>query len=147
MIVYFDTSALVKRYLREDDSDKVIALLNETDHIFGSLVVTQVEMSATFQKAIRMDIATSKMAMEIWHDFLDHWQSFTRLEVSLMTIERASSIAWEYGLRGYDSLHLASALHWQKSLGMQITFATFDHDLWQASQKTGLDAWPSGWVS
>jgi uncharacterized protein len=147
MIVYFDTSALVKRYLREDDSDKVIVLLNEADHIFGSLVVTQVEMSATFQKAIRMDVASPKMAMEIWHDYLDHWRSFTRLGVSAGTIERASDIAWKYGLRGYDSLHLAAALLWQETLGMQITFATFDRDLWQASQKTGLEAWPNGLIS
>ena len=58
MIVYFDTSALVKRYLRETGSDKVVALLNEPDHFFGSSVITKVEISAAFQKAVRMDIVS-----------------------------------------------------------------------------------------
>ena len=80
MIVYFDTSALLKRYLREAGSDEVNAFLEE-DHIFGSLAVTHMEMSAAFQKAVRMDIVPSKLAKEIWHDFIDDWQSFTRLRV------------------------------------------------------------------
>jgi hypothetical protein len=30
---------------------------------------------------------------------------------------------------------------------MQVTFAAFDRDLWLASQKAGLEAWPQGLVS
>ena len=142
MIIYFDTSALVKRYLREDDSDKVIALFTETDHLFGSVIVTQVELAATFQRAVRMDAASPKLAAEVWMDFLDHWQSFTRLRIFAGTIERASGIAWNYGLRGYDSLHLAAALLWQETLGVQITLATFDRELWLAGQKAGMLSWP-----
>jgi len=146
VIVYFDTSALIKRYLREDDSDNVIALLNEADHLFGSIVLTQVEMAATFQRAVRMDATSPKLAAEIWQDFLDHWQSFTRLRVFAGTIERASENAWKYDLRGYDSLHLAAALLWQETLGSQITLATFDRELWVAGQKAGLLSWPAGLV-
>lgn len=147
MIVYFDTSALVKRYLREDDSDKVIALLNETNHLFGSVVITQVEMAATFQRAVRMDATSPRLAAEVWKDFLDHWQSFTRLRVFAGTIERASENAWKYDLRGYDSLHLAAALLWQETLGVQITLATFDRELWLAGQKAGMLSWPEGLAS
>jgi predicted nucleic acid-binding protein len=147
MIIYFDTSALVKRYLRELDSDKVIALFNEGDHIFGSVVITQVEMAATFQRAVRMEAAASKLATEVWMDFLDHWQSFTRLRIFAGTIERASENAWKYNLRGYDSLHLAAALLWQETLGTQITVATFDRELWQAGQRAGMLSWPVDLVS
>ena len=143
MIINFDTSALVKRYLREADSDKVIALLNEADHFFGSVVITQVEMAATFQKAVRLNAASSKLAAEVWRDFLDHWLSFTRLRVFAGTIERASEIAWKYGLRGYDSIHLAAALFWQETMGTQITLATFDSELWLAAEKAGMLSWPT----
>lgn len=147
MIVYFDTSALVKRYLREADSEKVVALLNESEHLFGSIVIAKVEMSAAFQKAVRMNIVSSAMAAEVWGDFLDHWQMFTRLRVTTGTIEKASDLAWKYGLRGYDSLHLATALMWQETLDTKVAFAVFDRELWQASQKAGLDAWPEGLIS
>lgn len=141
MIVYMDTSALVKRYLHEADSEKVIALLSDPDHLFGSSVVTKVEISAAFQKGVRMNVIPSTMVAEIWRDFLDHWQVFTRLRVTAGTIERASDIAWKYGLRGYDSLHLAAALLWQEALDAGVVFAAFDHDLLQASQKAGLEPW------
>ena len=147
MIIYFDTSALVKRYLSEMDSDKVMALFNENDHIFGSVVITQVEMAATFQRAVRMEAASSKLATEVWADFLDHWQSFTRLRIFAGTIERASENAWKYYLRGYDALHLAAALLWQETLGTQITLATFDRELWLAGQKAGMLSWPKDLIS
>ena len=147
MIIYFDTSALVKRYLREADSDKIMALFNEADHIIGSVVITQVEMAATFQRAVSLDVASPKLAAEIWQDFLDHWQSFTRLRIFAGTIERASENAWKYDLRGYDSLHLAAALLWQETLGVQVSLATFDRELWLAGQKAGMLSWPEGLVS
>ena len=146
MIVYFDTSALIKRYLQEVDSNKVNNLLNEPEHLFGSIVITQVEMSAAFQKAARMKITSLAKVSEIWGDFLDHWKSFTRLRVTAGTIEKASDIAWNYGLRGYDSLHLAAALLWQETLDTKVTFAVFDQELWQASRKAGLESWPKGLV-
>src|SRR5215211_8262039 len=147
MIYYFDTSALVKRYLHEADSDKVIVLFNEVDHFFGSVVITQVEMAATFQRAVRMEAASSKLAAEVWQDFLDHWTSFTRLRLFAGTIERASENAWKYDLRGYDSLHLAAAMLWQETLGMQISLATFDRELWLAGQKAGMLSWPTDLIS
>jgi predicted nucleic acid-binding protein len=147
MIIYLDTSALVKRYLREADSEQVVTLLNETDHLFGSVVITQVEMAATFQRAVRMEAASPKLAAEVWEDFLDHWQAFTRLRIFAGTIERASEIAWKYDLRGYDSLHLAAALLWQETLGMQITLATFDRELWAAGQRAGMLSWPADLVT
>ena len=147
MIIYFDTSALVKRYLREDNSERVLTLFDEPDHIFGSVVVAQVEMAATLQRAVRMNAASSKLAAEVWQDFLDHWQSFTRLRIFAGTIERASENAWRYDLRGYDSLHLAAALLWQETLGTQITLATFDRELWLAGQKAGMLSWPPDLVS
>jgi predicted nucleic acid-binding protein len=147
MIIYFDTSALVKRYLREEDSDKVSTLFDEADHLFGSVVLTQVEMAATFQRAVRMEAASPKLAAEVWKDFLDHWQSFARLRIFAGTIERASENAWKYSLRGYDSLHLAAALLWQETLGVQITLATFDRELWLAGEKAGMLSWPERLVT
>ena len=142
MIVYFDTSALLKAYVQEGGSKDVIALMDEGDNLFGSLVLTKVEMASAIQRAIRTTQSSPVSATNAWQDFLDDWESFTRLRVTTGTIEKASDFAWKYGLRGYDSLHLASALLWQETLGIKITFAAFDRDLWLASQKTGLDAWP-----
>lgn len=147
MILYFDTSALVKGYIQEEGSKEVIALLDAVENLFGSIVLTQVEMAAAIQRAARALGSSSASASGAWQDFMDDWPSFTRLTASPMTIERASGIAWNYGLRGYDSLHLAAAQLWQEALGKQITLATFDRELWVAGQQAGMLSWPSGLVS
>jgi predicted nucleic acid-binding protein len=141
MIVYFDTSALVKGYVQEAGSAEVLALLDDEENTFGSVNVTQVEMASAIQRAIRI-IGLSMIPAKAWQDFLDDWAAFSRVPVSPLMIERACDLAWEYGLRGYDSLHLATALLWQESLGAQVTFATFDHTLRSAAKKAGLEVWP-----
>lgn len=70
------------------------------------------------------------------------WTSYTRLPVTPAILERASRLAWDIGLRGYDALHLAAAATWQETLGTPITLATFDRELWQAGLNTGLAVWP-----
>jgi len=146
MILYLDTSALVKRYIQEASTDEVIALLESAGSV-GSASLTKVEMAAAFEKTVRQGWVKRKIAMQAWQDFLDHWPSFTRLNTSSGTIDRASALAWEYGLRGYDAMHLACALLWKETLETQITMATFDRDLWQASKKAGLAVWPEALVS
>jgi len=51
-------------------------------------------------------------------------------------------LAWDHGLRGYDAVQLASALTWRDALGQDIVLATFDHQLWEAAPRVGLQAWP-----
>ena len=147
MIVYFDTSALLKAYVQEDGSAEVLALMDQVDNLFGSIVLTKVEMASAIQRAIRTTGSSSISATKAWEDFLDDWDALTRLRVTAGTIEKASDFAWKYGLRGYDSLHLAAALIWQETLDAKVTFAAFDRDLWQAGRKAGLEPWPAGLIS
>jgi predicted nucleic acid-binding protein len=143
MILYLDTSALVKRYVAETGSSEVITLIEQADSV-GTVVLTRVEMAAALAKAARQNWVEQQDAESAWQDFLEHWLSFTRLSVTPATLERASRLAWEYGLRGYDALHFAAALGWQETLETPITLATFDRELWLAAQKAGMAAWPEG---
>ncbi len=143
MILYLDTSALVKRYIRETGSTEVITLIEKAESV-GSVSLTRVEMAAALENTVRQGWVRRENVMQAWQDFLDQWSSFTRLNISPGTLERASALAWEYSLRGYDAMHLSSALLWQEALTTQITLATFDRELWQAGQKAGLDVWPEG---
>lgn len=143
MILYLDTSAIVKRYVIERSSKEVIALIEEADAV-GSVVLTRVEMAATLAKAVCQNWLERNDAESAWQDFLEHWLSFTRLNVTPATLERSSRLAWEHGLCGNDAMHLAAALIWQETLESPITLATFDHELWLAVPKTGLAVWPEG---
>jgi len=146
MILYFDTSALVKSYIKEAGSENVVELIESAETI-GSSSLAKVEMAAALEKGVRHKWVARTNALKAWNGFLDDWPFFTRLVVSAATIDRASALAWEYSLRGYDATHLACGLIWQETLDTQITIATFDRDLWRASDKAGLTAWPATLLS
>jgi uncharacterized protein len=146
VIVYFDTSALVKRYVDEAGSREVAALFEDEHVIPGSVMVAQVEMAAALQRAIRIGKSSESLLAEIWQDFLDDWKSFTRIQVSSSLVERASQVSFTQKLRGYDSLHLAAASLWQEKLVMPVVLATFDRELWLAGREAGLEVWPDGLV-
>jgi hypothetical protein len=57
-------------------------------------------------------------------------------------VARADGIAWTFRLRGYDAVHLAAALEWHDRIGVTITVATFDLDLWRTAGEYGLDRFP-----
>ncbi|MCX6064964.1 MAG: type II toxin-antitoxin system VapC family toxin [Chloroflexi bacterium] len=141
MILYLDTSALVKRYVMETGSKEVNILIEQAETV-GSAMLTRVGMASALAKAVRMNWVEAQDAENAWQDFLAHWQSFARLSVTPVLVERASRLAWEYGLRGYDATHFAAALLWQETLEMPITLATYDRELWLAANKAGMEVWP-----
>lgn len=53
-------------------------------------------------------------------------------------IKLGSELAEAHSLRGFDALHLASALFLGRSLGEKIIFSSFDKLLNQAAQREGL---------
>jgi uncharacterized protein len=146
MIVYVDTSALVKRYVREVGTDDVISLLDQAEAI-GTTVLTHVEMASALEKAIHLKWVERDAVLQSWQDFLVHWPFLTRLNINPPLVERASRLSLEHGLRAYDAVQFASALVWQETLDTPITLATFDHDLWEAGKKERLLVWPDNLVS
>jgi hypothetical protein len=60
-----------------------------------------------------MRIISDNDARSAWENFLHDWPEFTRLKISAQVTEHATSLAWELGLRRYDTMHLAAALTWQ----------------------------------
>jgi predicted nucleic acid-binding protein len=146
MILYTDTSALVKRFIKEKGSDEINQLLATAD-IVGSSLLTQVEMVAAIGKASRMNWLDTNSADIAVQNFLSDWQFFTRLFITPPLIERSSRLAWELGLRGYDATHLATALLWKETLENEVVMVTYDKELWTAAIKTGLQIWPDDLIS
>jgi uncharacterized protein len=141
LIIYLDTSALLKQYIQEDHSEQVEQLLRQAEGS-GTSLLTYAEMASAMTRSARMGLIPMDEAQAAWKDFTMDWESLLRLNISSQVTGRAAKLAWEHGLRGYDALHLASTLIWQEALGEALTLATFDRDLWQAGQKTGLQVWP-----
>ena len=142
MIVYLDTSALVKRYVEERGSTETIALATRAD-VVATSIVSRAEIAAALAKAARTRVLTAAAARRAQRAFTAEWQDLVRIAVSEAVVERAERLAWDHALRGYDAVHLGTALSWQDSVDPDLTFATFDRRLWEVAQLAGLEAWPA----
>lgn len=142
MILYTDTSALVKKYVFEKGSDQVLEFFAGFT-IIGTASITQAEMAAALSKAVRQGWVEEKVANTAWQDFQSHWQAYTRLPISLAIIDRSADLIWRYGLRAYDGIQLACALVWREAMGENTFFACFDQRLSLAARQEGLVSWPN----
>jgi len=141
VIVYIDASALVKRYVAERGSREVTDLTATSD-IVATTVVSRAEVAAALARAARLGALDHYSARRAQRRFSREWPDLARLPVTELLVSRAETLAWDYGLRGYDAIQLASALTWQESIGEDVVLATFDRQLWEAAPKAGLQVWP-----
>lgn len=141
MIVYLDASALVKRYVTERGSRETGELSAKADVVATSLV-SRAEVAAALAKAVRLGIVEPDNGRRAQRAFANQWPDIAKVPVTEALMSRAEALAWDFALRGYDAVQLASALTWQEAVGAEITLATFDRQLWDAGKKAGIRIWP-----
>lgn len=141
MNLYLDASALVKRYIREPGTAEVEEVVRVAQSVATSLI-TRVEVSSSFAKAVRMRVISEHIARNQLALFRNDWGSIASLNVTQAVAELAEGYAGDFGLRAYDAVHLASAVVWQDNMGGRVTLATFDRALWEAAKRVSLTAFP-----
>ena len=137
MVLYLDTSALVKRYFRESYSDEIINRWKSAEQIVTSFVA-YAETMASLQRKKREAGLDDALIQEITAAFRRDWESFIRVEVNDEIIGYIDRVVETYPLRGFDAIHLASALAIHETLSEDFVFACFDSRLASAAQSEGL---------
>jgi len=141
MIVYLDASALVKRYVAERGTDDVARLVEEA-LVVGTSLISRAETSAALAKAVRLGALTQASGAAALQVFRREWPLLVRVQATEVVMARADTLACDLNLRGYDAVHLSTALTWQEGLGEAITLATFDRQLWDAARMQGVSTFP-----
>lgn len=131
-MTYFDTSGLVKLVLAEDDSALAVELWNETPAKASSELAYPEGRAglASARRAGRVSRADHRLALEAFERF---YGALFLVGVTSTLTRRAGDLADELALRGYDAVHLASAI----SLGAETTLVTWDGDLARAASGAG----------
>jgi len=142
MILYLDASALVKRYVDEPGSPDVREAIARAE-VAGTALISRAEVAAALAKAVRMHVLTRDEAASSLQAFRNEWPDLVRIQVTELVVAQADTFAWEYGLRGYDAVHLATASVWQDAMGERVTLMTFDQLLWTTTSRTGLTPYPA----
>jgi len=141
MILYLDTSALVKRYFLEQQSNDLLSRWVQAELIVTSSVAYAETVASIFRKKKESGLGEEVIQQVVDAFFLD-WKSFFRVEVTDELNETVLRVVQSYALRGFDAIHLASAVLTRGSLPEDFLFACFDQRLAEAAREEGLVTFP-----
>lgn len=137
MILFCDTSALMKLFVEEQHSDTVCRA-TESAALIAVSQLTWVEMCAALslkQRTRQIDAPQAVLALQ---ELREEWVRYTKLAVDQALVSAAAELAQSFGLRAYDSLQLASAQRTHSQTGNTLTFACFDKQLNAAAVALGI---------
>ncbi len=138
MILYLDTSAYVRAYVREAGHDLIWNAAQSALEIATHLI-TYAEMRAALARMKRMGRLVEAEIGSIKERFEQDWRITLKIAPTEAMIRRAGDLAERFGLRGYDSVHLAAAESLRVEQGTDLLrFASFDRLLNQSAEELGL---------
>jgi predicted nucleic acid-binding protein len=141
LIWYCDSSALVKRYVREAGSRWLREQAGH--HQLLTSVLTVAEVSAAMARRRRDGTISSFEFHRSRTQFTRHLKAgqYTLLPAHLEVIEQAALLTYDFPLTGYDAVHLATALHYLNRIGVdaeQFYFLTAGDQQQRAAQAKGI---------
>jgi predicted nucleic acid-binding protein len=134
LIFYFDTSALVKLVVVEDGSGLAAELWGSA-YPAASSIFTYPEARAALAAASRLDRLGADEHRKALADFEGLYADLITVGVDQELAVRAGKYAEDLGLRGYDSVHLATALELGDD---EVVVVTWGRDLARATEQVGL---------
>ncbi len=134
---YFDTSALIKQFVEESGSRRVEALITAEPQIATSKVA-YAEVHASLAKKWREGAMTEAFYERISRSFDSEWTAYIRLDLVDPLLALTRDLLRRHPLRGFDAIHLASAILLQQQLNEATQFVASDTRLLTAARTEGL---------
>jgi predicted nucleic acid-binding protein len=137
MILFCDTSALLKLYVVEAESDALKVRVKEAE-VVAVCRIAWAEAHAALSRRARevqedapaIDQAKEALAVD--------WPHFVVMEITQSLVELAGEYADAFALRGYDSIQLAAAFEAGRLSQLPVCFACFDTRLNKAAKLLGM---------
>ncbi len=134
MIIYLDTSDLVKLYVLEKNSNQIMTNVNNSQ-VAATSIIAYAEAKAAFARKFREKGFSESEYRKIIRTLDNDWENYFVINVSEETVKLAGDLCEKYWLRGYDALHLACASILNKSVTGTIFFSCSDSKLNKAAKK------------
>jgi predicted nucleic acid-binding protein len=132
VIVYFETSALVKLFLRESGTETVRDIWEgAADRVTSA--ATYPEARSAIASATRSGRIGTQHAIGAVSELDGRYATMSVVVLDPYLALEAGELAQLHALRGYDAVHLASALSVEQSL-----MVTWDAELARAAEQAGL---------
>jgi predicted nucleic acid-binding protein len=140
-LYYLETSALVKLYVRETGTDRLLQLAsNAVENRFAVLTLSQVEVRSAIRRREREGDISPKLAGLVLDRFQQHLEDrFLRQALTDSVLDGASELLDRYALRAYDAIQLAGCLALKITVGTESPiFVCSDRQLLEAARSEQL---------
>ncbi len=135
MIIYLDTSSLVKLYVEETQALEVREWVEEAELIATCRVAYPETISALDRRFRNGDFSKPDYDLLIG-GFAKDWLNYVVLDFDEI---EAGRLVRKYGLRGFDAVHLSSAKMVKRDSPMALFFSSFDEKLNKAARTEGFE--------
>ncbi len=135
MIIYLDTSSLVKLYVQEIFTASVKKWVEEAE-IVATCRIAYPETISALSRRFRKGDLSEKQYDALLAKFSSEWDRFAAVDFDELEAGRLVNL---YGLRGFDAVHLSSAsLLKANQKNASLSFASFDEKLNHAASTEGF---------
>lgn len=134
---YFDTSALIKRYVVELGRREVLTLLRKNHCVISA--VLPVEVRSALRRRMAERTLDARRMPSILKRFAGDRPYWTVIEVSSEVLAAAEALSGTHPLRALDSIHVASAKLFRDRTGSgSFTFVSADGQQTRVAEALGL---------
>jgi predicted nucleic acid-binding protein len=134
---YFDTSALIKRYVDEPGRPEVLRLLRKNQCVVSA--VLPVEVRSALRRRLAEKTLDAKRVPGILRRLAADRAYWTIVEVSREVLAMAESLSGAHPLRALDAIHVASAKLFADRTGSQgFTFVSADSRQTEVAEALGI---------
>lgn len=135
MSLYFlDTSALVKLYVQEPGTDRLLPLVGNRQNRFAVLTISVVEVRSAIRRRQRAGDIDNQTATAILESLKSHLETrFIRQAINDTVIDAALELIDRHALRAYDAVQLAGCIVLCAIAAGAFTFVCSDRRLLEAA--------------
>ena len=134
---YFDTSALIKRYVTEPGRRDVLQLLRKNECVVSA--VLPVEVRSALRRRVTEGTLDATGVARILKRFSADRAFWTFVEVSREVLAAAETLCAAHPLRALDAIHVASAQLFTDRIGSPVfTFVSADTRQTTAAAALGM---------
>jgi len=130
--IFFDSSGLAKRYIKERGSEKVEEVLAGASEVAVSLIAPP-EIVSALCRLRRQDAISAAQYGQAKQSLFADIEDMSICNITVPVVGQAIDLLEKHPLRTLDAFHLACAIEWQADL-----FVSSDRRQISAALKSGL---------
>jgi predicted nucleic acid-binding protein len=134
---YFDTSVLLKRYVREDGSDRALSLIRKYSIV--SAAIAPLEIRSALRRVHAEGVIPAKAFRSILRRIDSERSQWDLVVLSVEILHSAERIVEDLNVRSLDAIHLACAAACQTRLRRRLSFVTSDVSQQSAAHQLGFE--------